>query len=221
MLTTELGVGEHRLLRLYADLCALTRPRRDQSRRGDGAQPAGVPVRVPALARRARRAAAGALRRAARTRARALRHREPRPHGGARERLLPALPLPAAPAARRAPSCWRSSTAASRRPRPTRQLREVLDELEAATEGRDDDRGRARARAALRGLRRAARRRGPRGGLRRDGRAPGRAGERSAARRPRRARCARSSPARACWRRCSPRAWPEPSRSCAPRCSRR
>jgi len=31
MLTTELGVGEHRLLRLYADLCALTRPRRGQS----------------------------------------------------------------------------------------------------------------------------------------------------------------------------------------------
>ena len=76
-------------------------PRRPRARAA--AQPAGVPARVPALARREGRAAARALRQPAPARALALRRREPRPHARARGGLLPAVRLPGArrPRARR------------------------------------------------------------------------------------------------------------------------
>ena len=86
--------GEHRLLELFADLRALTRPRHDDGRRRRAAaQPAGAPARLPALARRRGRGPARPLRRAPRAR------RSPTTAStsldrtaGARGRLLPAVP---------------------------------------------------------------------------------------------------------------------------------
>ena len=62
---TDITAGEHKLLDVYTDVRALTPrpPRRPRARAP--AQPAGVPARVPALARREGRAAPGALRHAA------------------------------------------------------------------------------------------------------------------------------------------------------------
>ena len=74
--------GELAVLQIFADLAGLSRNRRGtegpEQRRHRGPQPAGVPLRLPALPRRRRRRAAGVVPRPARRRARALRRARPR-----------------------------------------------------------------------------------------------------------------------------------------------
>ena len=177
--------GEHRLLELYADVRALGRPHHLGRRRRDAAQPAGVPARVPALARRRRRGAAGALRRRARARARPLRHRRAGAHAGAGGGLPPPVPLPAARRhrARRGARDPRPP-ARARRPRRRRAARRARPARERARLARAGA-GRAGARAALALLRRAAGRGGPPGDLRGDGEPSRGAGARSRPRGPR------------------------------------
>ena len=91
----ELIAGEHRLLDVFSDVRALE-PRPPRPRARAAAQPAGVPARVPALARRQGRAPARALRHAAAARARPLRRRQPGPHARARGGVLPAVRRPGA-----------------------------------------------------------------------------------------------------------------------------
>ena len=97
--------GEHRLLALFADLAALTRPRHDED------EPESELLRSPrehlhawlrSLDAEAEGLPAGVHRRSS---ARALAHYgvdEPRPHARARGGLLPAVPLPASARRRRA-----------------------------------------------------------------------------------------------------------------------
>ena len=110
--------GEHRLLRMFADVRALSRPRHDE------ADPETPWLRSPqehlnAWLRSLDAEAEGLpadVRGAAARRARPLRDRRPRPHAGARGGLLPPAPRPGARARPRAPRSWRSSTVASSRP---------------------------------------------------------------------------------------------------------
>ena len=199
----DLLAGEDRLLRLFADLRALTRPRHDAD---DPAQvllrsPAGVLPLVPALARPGGRGAAGALHVAAAAGPRPLRHRghgsHPRPRGG----LLPAVPLPAAARRRSARRCWRSSTGAWSRPTSSRRVagddfREMLARLGAAMEGRDPAIADLVRAGPLPLLRRAGDRGGPRGRLRRDAESTSTRSPRSPTAPTARNGCGRSWPAR-------------------------
>ena len=167
--------GEHRLLAMFADLRALARPRHDEDDPRSGcSQPAGASARLPALARRGGGAPARVVPGAPASGARALRHREPRPHARAGGGVLPAVPLPAAGrAVRRA-----VLAILDRRLEQADELagvagpdfREALDRLAAATERPRPGARRSRARGAVRVLRRACHRRRARRGLRGDGR---------------------------------------------------
>ncbi len=114
-------------------------PRRSRARAP--AQPAGVPARVPALARREGRAAPGALRHPARARALALRRREPGPHPALEDacyRLF--VSQGRADLARAAVMAIlekRLERADEFVGKVERQFRGVLDRLELATERRD------------------------------------------------------------------------------------
>ena len=201
MLTADLGAGEHRLLQLVRGPLRARPPAPRRGRRRDGPRRAGVSARVPALARRARGAAARALRRAARARARPLRHRSA-------STARPPWRTPASGCS--SPSSARKSARAvvlailDRRlatPQAAPGLREVLDALESAAEGRDAavaERARELRYAAFDApLAAAAREETYRAmdahlDALADGPAPGRS---------RRADAARSSLAHACWRR--------------------
>ena len=110
--------GEHRLLQMFADLCAVSRspPRRGRSRVTAAAEPARAPARVAALPRRRRR---GASRRSsssgcgARSRTTGLRAWSARPRS--RKRAT-ACSCPGSGPRRHARRSSRSSTGASSRP---------------------------------------------------------------------------------------------------------
>ena len=221
--------GEHRLLGLFADLCALTRPRHDASR---SRRRAGCAARrstcTPSCARSTREAEGlpeRVRRRCSSARSRHYGIDEPRPHARAGGGAATACSSPSSARARRAPSCWRSSTAGSSTPRlPAAgdDFREVLDQLDrrrrrAATRSSPTSRARCASAASTSRVDRG----GARGRLRRDGGAPRRARARPGARRPRRAHRARSSPARSRWRRCSRRAHGGAATRAAARCCSR
>ena len=87
--------GEHKLLDVFADLrSADPAPARIRRSRGRAAaQPAGVPVQLPALARSGGGGVAAPVRGLAPARPRPLRRREPRAHARARARLPSAVPV--------------------------------------------------------------------------------------------------------------------------------
>ena len=202
MLTADLGAGEHRLLRLYADLCALARPRRDADDGEMARGAAGVPARVPALARRARGAAAAS------TSSRCSSARSPTTASSA-SIARPPWRTPAtgssSPSSARSPrarSCSRSSTGGSRRRRPrpdcARCSTPSSPPPRAATPPWPSARASCVTRPSTRPLAAAARERD----VRRDERAPRRA-RRATRTGPIAMRgSARSSLAHACWRRC-------------------
>ena len=128
----EVLAGELAIMQIFADLSALSRNRRGPEveeaaarrgpggrQRGAGAQPAGVPPRVPALARRRRRGAARAVPRPAARRARPLRRARPgRPRRpGAGRRAVPDVPRPP-PGPRARAGGARPAAVAARRTRP-------------------------------------------------------------------------------------------------------
>ena len=88
-------------------------PARHRRLRGDAAQPAGVPARLPALARRGRRGPARAVRGGARARARPLRHQRARAHARPGGGVPSACSSPSSAPTRPAPRCAPSSPAGS------------------------------------------------------------------------------------------------------------
>ena len=203
----ELIPGEHRLLALYADLAALTRPRHDESR-GRERLSRSPQEHLYACLRSLDAEAEGLrpLRRAAAPRARPLRNREPRPHAGARGGLLPAVPLPAArrSGTRRRAGDPRPSARAGRRRSPG--SRPGLPRG-ARPAGRGDRRAATRSSptsparcASAASTRRSSRR--PATRLRRRWTPPRGAGARTPGAPTATSGWPRSSPARARWRRC-------------------
>ena len=203
---TTRSSGERRLLELYADVRALSRPRT-----------ATMTTRTSCCAARRSTCTRSCARSTPRPRAcptatsssssRALAHygiERPRPHAALEEALLPAVPLPAARPHR--------ARGRARDPRPPARARRRAGGRQSATSARcstgssraTDGRDPALAelarevRCAL--LRRARDRGRARGDLRGDGGAPGRRSAEPDARRPR-ARWPRWSSARSRWRR--------------------